>query len=470
MSDDQTYEVKSSAKAKKPSTAAKLLAGVAVVGLTGALAYPLVMPKSKAPLETSATQEFQEGSPDNSFARVQPNEADAEPSFDFSGVDAQLEEQRQAMADRERALQEQVRQLEAKLRGITDNAGSDQQKLAEQISDAVTAANEENARILREMQAAMNTQIEGLQARLSDAEKDSAAAQIARLEAERLAAEQSAIDAENQRQLEQEAAAEKERRAELERRREEQRAIMEARVKSASVVYDENAAKGSNEQSTTQNATSSRNATADERNRAFVENGVAPVKLTSTEVIASPSKTVVQGTMISATLENALDSSLPGSVAALVNEPVYSFDGSSVLIPPGSKVFGQYSSEVALGQGRILVSWTRLVTPEGQSVQMAAFGGDQQGRSGVTGRVNSRFGLRFGGAALVSLIGAAPAIAANRYASDSTVARDTAQNVGDDLSRASADVINQYATLPSIITVEQGTRVTIMVDRDLEFY
>ena len=154
----------------------------------------------------------------------------------------------------------------------------------------------------------------------------------------------------------------------------------------------------------------------------------------------------------------------------MVNEPVYSFDGSGVLIPSGSKVFGQYSSDISLGQGRILVRWSRLVTPEGQSVQIAAYGGDQQGRSGVTGRVNSRFGMRFGGAALVSLIGAAPSIAANAYASDDELARDTAEDIGDDLANASADVINEYATLPPIITVEQGARVTIMVDRDLEFY
>jgi type IV secretion system protein VirB10 len=470
MAEDQEYEVKSKKKAKGPGAAAKAIVGAGVLGMVGLLAYPLIAPDSKAPLETSGSLEFQEGSPDNSFARIQPGEAEPEPSFDFSGVDAQLEEQRRAMAERERALQEQVRQLEAQLRGISDNAGAGQQELAEQISAAVTAANEENARILREMQAAMNQQIEGLQARLSEAEQQNVSAEMARLEAERLAAERMSQDAEAQRLAEQQAAAERERRAELERIRQEQRAIMAARIKSPSVIYDERASSGSTDQSTGQSSPTSRNLTSDERNRAFVESGASPVEVTSAEVIANPSKTVVQGTMIAATLENAIDSSLPGAVTAMVNEPVYSFDGSGVLIPSGSKVFGQYSSDISLGQGRILVRWSRLVTPEGQSVQIAAYGGDQQGRSGVTGHVNSRFGMRFGGAALVSLIGAAPSIAANAYASDNELARDTAEDIGDDLANASADVINEYATLPPIITVEQGARVTIMVDRDLEFY
>ncbi|HIE72118.1 MAG TPA: hypothetical protein EYP98_19180, partial [Planctomycetes bacterium] len=51
------------------------------------------------------------------------------------------------------------------------------------------------------------------------------------------------------------------------------------------------------------------------------------------------------------------------------------------LLPEGSRLFGTYNSNVSLGQARILVGWSRIVTPEGQSVQLAAFGADDQGRS-----------------------------------------------------------------------------------------
>ena len=174
--------------------------------------------------------------------------------------------------------------------------------------------------------------------------------------------------------------------------------------------------------------------------------------------------------MIRATLENAVDSSLPGTVSAMVNYPVYSFDGSRVVIPAGSRVFGQYSSDVKIGQGRILVGWNRIVTPEGQSVQIAAYGGDEQGRSGITGKVDTRFGTRFGGAMLVSLIGSAPALAVANMEDSSEVARDAAEDVADDLSAVTGSVINEYVKLPPIIRVEQGQQITIMVDRDLEFY
>lgn len=469
MSDSENYQVKAKKKSG-PGTVGKGLLAAMVIGAVGFVAYPVIFPSGPAPVETSESLEFQEGAPDNGFARIDPGEAAPEPSFDFSGVDQQLADQRAAMAAREAELMAQVERLQGQLDDVVANAGEGQRGLAEKITAAVAEANEENARILREMQAATTTQIGELQARLTAAEQQNAQAEMARLEAERLAAERTAVDAAALRRAEAEEAKQRAREAELARIREEQRVIMAARVKSPAVVFDARASAGSNEQGTASTGSTSRNPTPDERNRAFVESGASPVEVTTAEVIANPSKTVIQGTMITATLENAVDSSLPGSVTAMVNEPVYAFDGSGVLIPSGSRAFGSYSSDVSLGQGRILVRWSRLVTPEGQSVQIAAFGGDQQGRSGVSGRVNSRFGTRFGGAALISLIGAVPSIAADRYASDSEIAAETAENIGDDFSTATAGVINEYATLPPIITVEQGARVTIMVDRDLEFF
>ena len=190
--------------------------------------------------------------------------------------------------------------------------------------------------------------------------------------------------------------------------------------------------------------------------------------LETAEIIAHPAQTILQGTLIQASLETALDSSLPGQVSAIVNYPVWSFDQSQVLIPSGSRVFGSYSSDVSIGQGRILIGWTRLVTPDGQSVTLSAFGGDQMGRSGVTGHVNTRFGTRFGNAALISLVGAMPAIAAAQVSDDAT--SELVEDLGADLSNTTNAAAAQYATLPPIITVEQGTAITIMVDRDLAFF
>jgi len=206
----------------------------------------------------------------------------------------------------------------------------------------------------------------------------------------------------------------------------------------------------------------------DATGRDFVQSGREATATEVSQVIANPSNTVLQGTMIEATLENAVDSSLPGQITAIVTGPVWSFDQAQILIPAGARLFGDYSSDVAIGQGRILVAWTRLVTPDGQSVQMEAFGGDAQGRSGITGKVNTRFGARFGSAALISLLGAAPAVAAAKYTDE--VSSDTAESMGEDLSAVMGSAVEAYTSLPPIITVATGAAITVMVDRDLEIW
>jgi type IV secretion system protein VirB10 len=65
------------------------------------------------------------------------------------------------------------------------------------------------------------------------------------------------------------------------------------------------------------------------------------------------------------------------------------------------------------------------------------------------------------------LIGAAPSIAAE--SSSSEIGAETAERVAENFITATGTIIGEYAGLPPIIAVEQAARVTIMVDRDLEF-
>ncbi len=61
-----------------------------------------------------------------------------------------------------------------------------------------------------------------------------------------------------------------------------------------------------------------------------------------------------------------------------------------------------------------MVAWDRIILPDNQTVEISAFGGDELGRTGTTGFVDTRFAQRFGSAALISLIGALPAAAPDR--------------------------------------------------------
>lgn len=498
METEPDYEIKAEDKAGI-GRAGKVGLGLVLAAVIGFIGYPIIAPQLSSVLETSESQEFQDEQDGSRIGRVEPGEATdtQQPAFDIGPLTDQLDQQRAALEGRNAELAGQVAALQAQLRGIADEAAAESNSMAQQLADALQRAQAQNAEAVEQLESSFQnklaqseadaakqranqkTLLEELQKQNADLAALVAAgasnAQDAELERLRLQVEAdrqrredeaaAAIAAEEQRTANQR---EQERLSELRAAREAQRALMEARVKSASVVFDEGSSSEAGGQPTAAGSPDAGPQSPDQRNREFVSNGGVAAPVTQAELIANPANTVLQGTMIQATLENAVDSSLPGAVTAMVSYPVYSFDGTRELIPPGSLLIGQYSSDVSLGQARILVGWTRIVTPDGQSVQISAFGGDDQGRSGITGRVNTRFGQRFGGAALISLIGAAPGIAAS--SSSNEVSSETAENVADNFTSATANIVNEYASLPPIIAVEQGAQITVMVDRDLEFF
>ena len=184
------------------------------------------------------------------------------------------------------------------------------------------------------------------------------------------------------------------------------------------------------------------------------------------------SRTIVQGTLISAVLETAINTELPGNIRAQVTRPVYSFNGQNVLMPAGTRLIGTYNPEISIAQKRVLIAWNRAITPEGKSVRLAATGVDGLGRAGQDGNVDTRFTERFGTAVLITSIAAIPSFLANDDASGDTTsgaATDVAQDVSDDLQDTTEDVLEDYLSLPPIIRVPQGTLMNVLVNQDLVF-
>ena len=103
--------------------------------------------------------------------------------------------------------------------------------------------------------------------------------------------------------------------------------------------------------------------------------------------LANLSQVAPQGTVIPAVLETAINSDLPGFVRAVVSRDVRGFDGTTVLVPRGSKLIGQYRSGVAQSQTRAFVVWSRILTPQGVSVDVGSPATDRLGR-GEIGRAH----------------------------------------------------------------------------------
>ena len=186
--------------------------------------------------------------------------------------------------------------------------------------------------------------------------------------------------------------------------------------------------------------------------------------------IESLSFTVIEGTLIHATLESATDSDLPGYLRAIVSETIFSEDGSQALIPPGSILIGQYKSGIAQGQSRIFIVWTRLITPDGVSVNLGSPGVDNLGVAGMgADEIDRHFFQRFGTASLLSMIGAG---AANNGVSSSDQANSAAAYraaVANSFAQSAGQSLQQEAMIAPTLKTYQGKPIIVFVAHDINF-
>lgn len=176
--------------------------------------------------------------------------------------------------------------------------------------------------------------------------------------------------------------------------------------------------------------------------------------------LLNPALTVPQGTVVAAVLETALDSTRPGGVRAIVSRDVMGFDGSRVLIPRGSRLYGEYQADMAPGQKRALIRWQRLTRPDAVTIDLDSPAADPLGRAGVGGRVNTHFFTRFGNAIMQSVLDLGVGLA-TRAATDGVIVAlpGSTQNVTG----------SQNTQIQPTLKVQQGASVSVFVARDLDF-
>lgn len=222
-----------------------------------------------------------------------------------------------------------------------------------------------------------------------------------------------------------------------------------------------------------------------DQNERFLQTAASSSWQTSvSQRLRDPSRTVVQGTIIPAVLETAIDTQLPGSIRAQVTQPVYSFDGSRVLMPNGTILIGQFNNEVGLAQKRVLIAWNRAITPDGNSISLGSIGTDRLGRSGTLGNVDNRYATKFGAGILISAIGAVPTILSESLGKNSGSSGTTiniggggqssggagaqlANEMGGELSDQTKGILEEYLSLPPVIRIPQGEEIRVFVNRDL---
>lgn len=204
-----------------------------------------------------------------------------------------------------------------------------------------------------------------------------------------------------------------------------------------------------------------------DRKLAFVNAGADRRTVSPDRVQEKASPHIVQaGSVISAALITGINSDLPGQITAQVTEHVYdSPTGSHLLIPQGARLIGQYDSQVAFGQRRVLLVWSRIVMPDGTSIVLERLqGADASGYSGLEDEVDYHWGQLFRAAALSTLLGVGTQLSASNESDIARAIRESAQDSASDVGR---QIVRRQLNIQPTLTVRPGFPVRIVVNRDL---
>ena len=155
---------------------------------------------------------------------------------------------------------------------------------------------------------------------------------------------------------------------------------------------------------------------------------------------------------------------------ATVTEGVYdTATGRHLLIPQGSRLLGQYDSQVAFGQKRVLLAWTRLMFPDASSIALDRLPGvDPSGSAGLQDGVDWHWQQLLFGAALSTLIGVGAELAApNRSNGQSQVVVATRQSGQDSINQVGPELTRRNLNVQPTLTIRPGFPVRVIVNKDL---
>ena len=207
-----------------------------------------------------------------------------------------------------------------------------------------------------------------------------------------------------------------------------------------------------------------------DRKLAFV-NGSIDRRTTSSDRVTKPaSQHVVQaGSVIPAALITGLRSDLPGQITAQVTESIFdSPTGRSLLIPQGARLIGIYDNQVAYGQSRALLVWTRLIMPNGRSIILERQpGADTGGYAGLQDEVDHHRGELFKAALLSTLLSVGTELGSNAGNGDSSVLQALRRGAGDSLNQTGQQIVRRNLNIQPTLTIRPGFPVRVIVNRDL---
>lgn len=204
------------------------------------------------------------------------------------------------------------------------------------------------------------------------------------------------------------------------------------------------------------------------RKRAFLEQVSDRQPVSDERLVGPASPYLLQaGSVVPAALMTGIKSDIPGQVLAQITEDITdSLTGTYLLIPRGSRLIGQYDNAIGFGQSRLLLTWSRLVLPNGKSILLDRMSAaDPQGYAGLHDRTDHHWAGIVNAAALSTLLGMGAQT--GDPADDAAWIRAMREGAADSINRAGQAIVERQLTIQPSLTARPGLPVRVIVSRDL---
>lgn len=200
----------------------------------------------------------------------------------------------------------------------------------------------------------------------------------------------------------------------------------------------------------------------------------APVdrRTTAPDRLSRPASAFIiqAGTIIPAALITGVRSDLPGQITAQVTENIFdSPTGRAKLVPQGARLIGIYDSQVAFGQSRVLLVWTRLIMPNGRSVVLERQqGADPGGYSGLQDEVDNHWAELFKAALLSTILGMGAELGSGADSGSNTdIIQALRLGAANSLNQTGQQVVRRNLNIQPTLSIRPGFPVNVIVNRDL---
>lgn len=187
--------------------------------------------------------------------------------------------------------------------------------------------------------------------------------------------------------------------------------------------------------------------------------------------------TLPAGTMIPCALVSGINTDLPGNITAQVTENVYDWqDPLAVLIPQGTRVWGIYNSQTEFAQKRVQVVWSRLIFPDGSTLNLNGMPGvDTSGFSGMKDQYNMHINSMLTAAVLVSAFSAVGEIF-NKDKNNTVIISGGGTNaatvesaVAQSIAGMGEKIFSKFVDRRPTIVIRPGFKFNIQANADIPF-